>query len=281
MSGNGTYGGVLKYWTGSSWQECPSTRFKYYKSGSWTVCASSKFHIYKSGAWYDIRMSGPTPRTNLSGYWKLDETSGSAADSTANGNTLSVYNASENNSGKIGTCYGFNGTTSYITPTPDSSLFAYTNNISASYWFKTKVNLVDMITMCNWDWATGSGWIFYIGSDNAIAFEAHDPAQTPTNAQAQVYGISSSDGNWHNVVGTFDGNYAKLYVDGTLQSTSTLWGHNIAYTSSNRFRIGADNGNATNFNGYLDEIGVWNRALTQADVTWLYNTGTGRTYPFK
>ena len=56
-----TWGGILKYWNGDSWKECPSTKFKIYNGSSWITVPVNKFKIWRddpSAAWYPIRFDG-------------------------------------------------------------------------------------------------------------------------------------------------------------------------------------------------------------------------------
>jgi len=54
--------------------------------------------------------------------------------------------------------------------------------------------------------------------------------------------------------------------------------YNVSGTNAG-FNIGNGyNGGNINFDGILDEIAIWNRALTSDEVTWLYNSGNGRSY---
>lgn len=56
------WGGILKYYNGSSWVECPSSHFKIYLNGQWTICPSTHFKIYRNdfdpSGWYPIRFQG-------------------------------------------------------------------------------------------------------------------------------------------------------------------------------------------------------------------------------
>lgn len=88
--------------------------------------------------------------------------------------------------------------------------------------------------------------------------------------------VNYNDNQWRHVVGTFDGT-AKLYIDGVQLVSSGVTG--ALGTSTDPFSVGGTSGIAT-FTGDLDEAYVWNRALTQAEVTELYNSGKGLTYPF-
>jgi len=107
-----------------------------------------------------------------------------------------------------------------------------------------------------------------------------------TTASSQ-YGsdtIPATSGNgWHHIVSSFDGNNIKLYYDGVLQQNTVISNPPIntpscmaylTYSGHTSCSIGGGN----YLNGDIDELGIWNRALTQSEVTKLYNNGAGLPY---
>ena len=86
-----------------------------------------------------------------------------------------------------------------------------------------------------------------------------------------------ADGKWHHVVTIHNGTSLEVYLDGTKEGTFTTVSPNTNIGRS--FTIGKYILNSSNyFNGYLDEIGVFNTALTQEQVESIYNaTTTGKT----
>ncbi|MDD5688202.1 MAG: DUF2341 domain-containing protein, partial [Elusimicrobia bacterium] len=85
-----------------------------------------------------------------------------------------------------------------------------------------------------------------------------------------VYGPTAIPlGKWTHLVGTFDGSYLKLYKDGVVCGTSTISGTLCISTFS--VRMGRSlSGNY--FNGYIDEVGIWNRALSPEEIAVMYNS---------
>ncbi|HEU5172254.1 MAG TPA: LamG domain-containing protein, partial [Nitrososphaeraceae archaeon] len=74
-----------------------------------------------------------------------------------------------------------------------------------------------------------------------------------------------NDGQWHHVVVTYDGSILRLYIDGSeVGSKSIKQSQGPDSTSENSLRIGANSAILDNyFIGNIDEVGVWNGALTQ------------------
>lgn len=93
---------------------------------------------------------------------------------------------------------------------------------------------------------------------------------------------------WTHLCGTFDGTTARLYVNGVLVGTSTP---TVVYTGN--FAVGrrGDGSAATGFNGLVQGVGLWSRALSDGgvspsqlasgEVMTLYNSRRGSDYPFQ
>jgi len=79
-----------------------------------------------------------------------------------------------------------------------------------------------------------------------------------------------TDGKWHQVVGTFDGDVQSLFVDGKLQGKPSQWMAKIS-GNNNNFQIGNAQGRGqSGFDGQIDEVRLYNRALSEVEVTALY-----------
>jgi fibronectin type 3 domain-containing protein len=131
--------------------------------------------------------------------------------------------------------------------------------------------------------ATVSMWLYWDGTNSKMpfGFNLYDLYFEGTGfgfntGSSDLYGISASGlaGRWVHIVAEFHaGNYTsnKLYIDGVSQTLSQQIGTPGSGVLTDTFKIsgwGVDTGYRLN-NSQLDEIGVWNRALTQAEVTRL------------
>jgi len=124
---------------------------------------------------------------------------------------------------------------------------------------------------------TGNRWYFRVL--NGYASYAYGAATGGNDYQGTAAPITSN--TWSNVIFTFDGSTThKIYVNADLKLTQSS-GSTQTVTSTKNLYIGALNlnGSATNFfNGFIDEIGIFNVALTAQEIQSIYNaTETGKT----
>jgi len=84
--------------------------------------------------------------------------------------------------------------------------------------------------------------------------------------------------SWHHIVLTREVTAWKLYYDGTLVESFTSLGAGSSGTDS--FYIASRPDGYTTTNARFQKVGLWNRALTDAEVTTLYNSGNVLAYPF-
>jgi len=83
---------------------------------------------------------------------------------------------------------------------------------------------------------------------------------------------SYADGDWHHVVGVFDGSDLSLYVDGSLAASEPAGGATPS-TNSAALNIGAWSGTGLHFNGSLDQIRIYDEALSTSEVVDLFDEG--------
>jgi hypothetical protein len=74
-----------------------------------------------------------------------------------------------------------------------------------------------------------------------------------------------ADGQWHHVAATFDGKTRRVYVDGVLKGSDTPPPHKLPVVAKN-IRIGSTN-NGEFFKGAIDDAAIWNRSLSQDEIT--------------
>jgi len=207
---------------------------------------------------------------NLVSYWKLDENAANTtvADAhasntgTSSTNTSNLYNAS----GILNSCFLFNGSnedvgTSLAFPTGAWSFSCWTYQTSQASWSATcgASNL--------------SPWIG-IGANGII--RVHDTIASFNDTD----GTPCSTNQWDHIVVTWDGSSTMhIYVNDTDEAFTNSGG--FGNQTGTGFHLASNVSTGNWFNGRMDEVGLWSRELTSAEVTELYGGGTSPPpYPF-
>jgi len=112
-----------------------------------------------------------------------------------------------------------------------------------------------------------SDWKIYIkGSNDRMQFESADFNDVASQTVAT--------GAWEHWVITIDrGNKSIWYKNGSAIDQKTISGTTNYDDTPVAFTIGRDNGSTFNFNGRLDEISIWNAALSASNISDIYNSG--------
>ena len=217
---------------------------------------------------------------NLKAYWALDEVSGTTVNDS-HGTYNGVTNATVNSAGILGRSETF---------ARASSQYAYfgsevgdmgTDDFSVSLWiYVTSYPNTDAGIIGNW--GAAPYWYLTLVPANQIMFCTHF-----TSSNIMTYSNAAITRNkWVHVAVTVDRDgYQRIYVDGVLQNDSDdVSAHASVIMNNNRnFNIGNIGGQADGyyFNGLIDEVALFQGiVLSQADVTALYNSGSGKAYPF-
>ena len=156
------------------------------------------------------------------------------------------------------------------------------SKFSVAAWFKTTTNYGDEAYIVNkgGHGTDSSGSNMNYGIWMSTSEKVQGGFETSTGSDRMVTSTNSyNDGQWHHGVVTYDGSILRLYVDG-VQVPATLSTSSIPETTGNNhpLKIGANSRIVDNlFTGSIDEVGVWNRALTTTEITNLMNNGVFAT----
>jgi len=197
---------------------------------------------------------------------------GSSADGTNNGATTGV-------TGKVGSyAWDFDGTNDYVELTSSTSNWNFLHNggsHSYSYWIKLgNTGGIPEYLLFDISWSGDIGIAMTVNSSDQIQYSIYRGA----SGTWVVSGASSTslDTNWHHVAITYDGSNARIYIDGSLDSTIAKTAN--APSSSNStysLKIGATADITSFADVSLDELAIFNRVLTADEISALYNGGTG------
>jgi hypothetical protein len=248
-----------------------------------TPAGSATVHSVDSTGAYFLHGFGINPATaseltsNIAGYWKLDESSGNAADSTANANTLTNNNTTTYGSAKINNGITANPTgTKYLSKTSPTGLPSGSSSATVSFWANPRVVQSTSVPGCVAWGAESNNQMCGLGfsSTGLFHFGYNNDAILP---------YSYSVGEWRMYTLTVNGTTKKVnfYVDGSpVGAEYTLT--NTPNVGTSFVFVGAQRpGNLVVFDGEIDEAAIWSRVLSSAEVASLYNSGTGLQYPFE
>ncbi len=198
----------------------------------------------------------------ITGYWHLDEGTGtSTADASGYGGTGTLYGATwaATSTCTAGRCLSFNGSSAYVGVPSAQKMPSGNDAYTILAWIKPNAYGTEGIV--GWGtWGTQN-------AVNALRLNSTGLVNYWWGNDLTVVASGLTNGNWHMVVAEFDGTTRSLYVDGTLAGSDTPTGHNATLAD---FRIG-DTNSTEYFNGSIDEVLVYNRALTADEIAARYN----------
>jgi hypothetical protein len=201
------------------------------------------------------------PTNGLVGWWPFN---GNTTDESSNTNDGNVNGATLTNDrfGNNNAAYSFNGSNNYISMPTMNNIPMGNSARTLSVWMNPS-SLSNQWTLTAIGYGSPStNNAFMVGlGNNIIAVQGW----VSDYSSPLIYTV----GQWLHAVCTYDGTNIQIYVDGVLIGTGTnsLWN-----TNGTEFYFGArpSQGNSF-FPGQLDDIGIWNRVLTQQEITALYN----------
>jgi len=215
-----------------------------------------------------IKAPPPFPIANLFAFWNLNESSGTRYDSSGNGRNLTqTFGTVSSTTGKIANCAYFDGLDGGGSRNSKLGSTSFgvdvLNNFSMSVWMKPR-------SFSNFQHIIGAPFQngFYIGADNSnLTFNLYN---------GTVYGInapSTALDTWHHYVFIREGNTLKLYADNVYIGSADITGE--SFDNGSVFSVGGGEYNEYYFNGDIDALGLWTRALTESEIASLYNGGNG------
>ncbi len=208
------------------------------------------------------------PTAGLIAYYPFD---GNANDQTANANHLTISNATlvADRNGTANAAYRFDGATSSMRAVVGPELS------------------VNAVTMAAWVKVNGNGnfspRLFGVGPAGSSG-QYYALIQTGTGIGSQLWYYGSgvtpdltgtnttwSDGSWHHVAVTDDGANYTIYVDGVVDTQVASTGNMVAFTSA-VLQVGMSDNGLDAFNGDMDELRFYNRALSATEIQALAGT---------
>ncbi len=228
------------------------------------------------------KITGNGQTGGLIGYWKFDEGTGTTTkDSTGYGNTGTLVN-----------------TPTWSSTVPPAITFTdpycLTFSTASSQYVNAGAAMYDLVQKCQtftyaaWVYPTSlaspqKGIMIAGRDDSAVNLTAYLAINTSKHlllsisaggSTVNITGTTTFAINtWYHVVGVYDGSFTRLYVNGASDATAVAASGSLG-TANRQFYIGCGsnnpNGQRNYFDGSIDDVRVYNRALTSGEVTTLY-----------
>jgi len=295
-----SYSTVL--FSGSHTMSGTISNLRYFKFGGWNIgdgsSASSVNYLDDLKFWNGVTSLTSKP-TNVPANSRFEETDtrkifyydGSIAvspDTLGSEVDGTQTNVGQTSAGKIGNAYLFNGSNSYITLGNSLSQWNFMHNQSALwsavFWYKST------------NAPSGTEKIFNTATNPAsaigMAFQVQENRQMRImlgNGSALFCDLTTTnnfvpDDNWNFYTITYDQSLGSvnciLRKNDTTQETANKTGGTPSNSNAgNSANIARSTASGQFLDGSLDELSIWNRILTSAEITTLYNSGVGRTVP--
>jgi hypothetical protein len=230
--------------------------------------------ISNSGNWHILNISGSgtsVASDNLVSWWKMDEANGVVAfDSSLLGNEgalgASMSFSGNGTSGIINRSLVFDGIDDYIEVPDNDNLTP--NHITVSAWIKTDAfsHLIDIISKRNS--SNIGGFVWETSGAGGVVIMYHY-----ITGSWQSVSVTIPNSQWALVTSTYDGETIKGYINGVLKSSNATPSGPLN-NDSGFLRIGANTASLNRFfKSQIDDVRVYNRALTANEIQALYNQG--------
>ena len=145
-------------------------------------------------------------------------------------------------------------------------------SFSVSFWYKSSTNPGDYDFLLDQRSNQNYGDGFYILNHGSHSNKIYVAIATGTSSETTFMSTTEiSTGNWYHIILTWDGSNGKIYINGSLETTQSISSrrnNSVGMVIGSRYSA-----NERYLAGRMDEVAIWNEAITAAEVTALYNSG--------
>jgi len=208
-----------------------------------------------------------TNASGLVGYWSFDEGEGlTARDLSGRGNTGTLMNNPTWTTGRVGGALSFDGVDDFVNVGNHASLNPSVFTIEA--WVNPTTSAADRIIYTNF--VHGLAWESIHLDSASFIMNISNSGPTRNNLSFSLVPAT----RWTHLVATYDGSWMRVYQNGVEISSRTATG--VPWSSPRNFSIGAIPSTYSppaiqRFHGLIDEVRIYNRALTAAEVRASFN----------
>jgi hypothetical protein len=201
---------------------------------------------------------------NLVGFWTFD---GTVKDSSKYDNTAVLFGDATYGLGKTGKGLALDGTNDYAWVNGTSSLYI-PSVFTLVVWQKRESITSDYTALIRKDPSDAFN-IRYQPNSAAITLLVRNATSNQTNTSSHNVSLSS----WQHIAGTYDSNTLRLYINGSLIQSQLIGNWSPLLSHGQPIAIGRDDNQTGRwFNGTLDQIMIFNRTLSDTEISQLFRT---------
>jgi predicted outer membrane repeat protein len=248
----------------SVWDPCGlADAMTYY----WRIDEKSSFGTVRGNVW-SFTTAGE-PNFHLVGWWQFDECTGGTAYDSAGSNHGTFRGDPNWVSGYVGSCaLEFDGVDDYVRISPDSSLNL--QYVTMSAWVQVRGTGPGTNNhVLNRQMTKPGTYVLWVrASDDRMGGQVRLQGSESTGRTAMSNNAVS--GEWTHICATYDGDKLKLYIDSVPQDDVDDTNGTMDTDNPGVFTIGAHPAPASYFDGSIDDVRLYNRALSTQEVQQLY-----------
>ncbi|MBI2928395.1 MAG: LamG domain-containing protein [Verrucomicrobia bacterium] len=237
---------------------------------------------FRPNVWLLTIQSAPTcvpAPAGLVGWWPGD---GTAQDIGGNNHGVPLGGVAFA-PGEVAQAFSFTADGAAVTIAHEPALNVQAPGFSAAFWMqgvKNQPQSLFLVVDKSHGWVDSTGWLFQGYSDSGrIFFGVGAGGPTINNFPVATSTTDVLDGQWHHVAGTWDGSRLHLFVDGVEQAQAAL---TTPFNNTRPVNLGLSWGGGSArrfFRGKVDELALYNRALTTTEIAALYAAGSAGMCP--
>ena len=223
----------------------------------------------------------PPPPPQMVAYWKFDEGRGTTANDSAGENNGTVHGA-EWTAGRFNNALSFDGVDDYVEVGDDSSLrFMQSSSFTISAWAMPVLETGNSYIVCKMRGGGRRSVFGYLVTWNSIisGFSFGGESSWKGYALIETGRNSAPVGSWYHIVGVYDDKEVRIYLNGELRGRRTFDLETGSTTPDKNLVIGAKSYDSTIkafFGGKIDEVRIYDGALSDAEIWSLYEDSSQR-----
>lgn len=203
--------------------------------------------------------AGADVTAGLIGYWPMDEAGGTTVgDVSGNGYDGQIASGQGWTAGQVDGALALGGADPSVT-VGAAPLIDDLSAVTMAVWMRG-APATDWHSLIDKRDAHTDGFDLFLEPGSRAFLRINNSTLTGTTVVA--------DDAWHHLVGTFDGSRLTLYVDGVEDGSAVIGANTLSTSNTLRFGTGRQGGFF--YTGRLDEVRIWNRGLTAAEVAEVY-----------